>query len=138
MEKVAKQMEQMQQESAEMESNLSIAELRQLLKNLLNTSFDQEKVMLNLKGMNSNDPLYTQNVQKQRSIKDNMKTIADSLFSLSKRVPQIETAVNEEMQKINFNIDKSTGKPWRKKHCHGKQESAVHHDVSKQPNLNAE
>lgn len=107
MEKVAKQMEQMQQESAEMESNLSIAELRQLLKNLLNTSFDQEKVMLNLKGMNSNDPLYTQNVQKQRSIKDNMKTIADSLFSLSKRVPQIETAVNEEMQKINFNIDKS-------------------------------
>jgi len=107
MEKVAQQMEQMQQESAEMESNLNITELRQLLKNLLNTSFDQEKVMLNLKGMNSNDPLYTQNVQKQRSIKDNMKTIADSLFSLSKRVPQIETAVNEEMQKINFNIDKS-------------------------------
>lgn len=107
MEKVAKQMEEMQQESAEMESNINIQELRQLLKNLLNTSFDQEKVMLNLKNMNSNDPLYTQNVQKQRSIKDNMKTIADSLFSLSKRVPQIETAVNEEMQKINFNIDKS-------------------------------
>jgi hypothetical protein len=51
--------------------------------------------------------LYTSNVQQQRSIKDNMKTIADSLFSLSKRVPQIESAVSEEVQKINFNMDKS-------------------------------
>ncbi|TDQ09572.1 DUF4175 family protein [Pedobacter metabolipauper] len=107
MEEMAKDMEQMQQESAEMENNLNARELRQLLENLLKTSFDQEKVMLALKNINSNDPLYTPNVQKQRSIKDNMKTIADSLFSLSKRVPQIETAVNEEMQKINFNIDKS-------------------------------
>jgi hypothetical protein len=90
-----------------MENNLNAQELRQLLENLLKTSFDQEKVMLNLKRLSSSDPQYTANVQKQRAIKDNVKTIADSLFSLSKRVPQIETAVNEEMQKINFNMDKS-------------------------------
>ncbi|WP_316790215.1 hypothetical protein [Pedobacter frigoris] len=107
MEKLAQEMKEMQQQSEEMENNLNARELRQLLENLLNTSFDQEKVMLNLKNMSSSDPLYTANVQKQRSIKDNMKTIADSLFSLSKRVPQIETTVNEEMQKINFNMDKA-------------------------------
>jgi len=107
MEQMAKQMEDMQQQSEQMETNLNAAELRQLLENLLNTSFDQEKVMLSLKNLNSSDPLYTGLVQKQRDIKDNMKTIADSLFSLSKRVPQIESTVNEEMQKINFNIDKS-------------------------------
>jgi ABC-type sugar transport system permease subunit len=107
MKQMAADMEKMQSESAETESKVNAEELRQLLENLLNTSFDQEKVMLNLKAMSSSDPQYTVNVQKQRSIKDNMKTIADSLFSLSKRVPQIETAVNEEMQKINFNIDKS-------------------------------
>lgn len=106
MEQQAKKMSEMQQESSEMENNLNAQELRQLLENLLKTSFDQEKVMLNLRRLNNNDPQYTSNVQKQREIKDNMKTIADSLFSLSKRVPQIETAVNEEMQKINFNIDK--------------------------------
>jgi hypothetical protein len=106
MEQLAKKMSEMQQESAEMEKNLNAQELRQLLENLLKTSFDQEQVMLNLRRLNNNDPQYTANVQKQRAIKDNMKTIADSLFSLSKRVPQIETAVNEEMQKINFNIDK--------------------------------
>lgn len=107
MEQMAQELEKMQQESEETETNVNARELRQLLENLLNTSFDQEKVMLSLKMMTSSDPQFTVNVQKQRSIKDNMKTIADSLFSLSKRVPQIETAVNEEMQKINFNIDKS-------------------------------
>lgn len=107
MEEAASKLTAMQQESASMENNLNIKELRQLLENLLNTSFKQEKVMLNLKRISNNDPQYTANVQTQREIKDNMKTISDSLFSLSKRVPQIETAVNEEMQKINFNIDKS-------------------------------
>jgi hypothetical protein len=107
MEQLAKKMAEMQQESAGMENNGNAKELRQLLENLLKTSFDQEKVMLNLRRLNNNDPQYTTNVQQQRLIKDNMRTIADSLFALSKRVPQIETAVNEEMQKINFNMDKS-------------------------------
>ncbi|WP_316754822.1 DUF4175 family protein [Pedobacter aquatilis] len=107
MEKLSKKMSEMQQEGEEMENNLNAKELRRLLENLLNTSFEQEKVMLALKRMNQADPSYTTNVQKQRGIKDNLKTIADSLYSLSKRVPQIESTVNEEMNKINFNLNKS-------------------------------
>ena len=107
MEKLSKKMSDMQQQGEEMENNLNAKELRRLLENLLTTSFDQEKVMLALKRMNATDPSYISNVQKQRSIKDNLKTIADSLYSLSKRVPQIESTVNEEMNKINFNLDKS-------------------------------
>ncbi|WP_316795955.1 DUF4175 family protein [Pedobacter agri] len=107
MEKLSKKMSDMQQQGEEMENNLNAKELRKLLENLLNTSFEQEKIMLTLKKMTSADPSYISNVQKQRSIKDNLKTIADSLYSLSKRVPQIESTVNEEMNKINFNLDKS-------------------------------
>lgn len=107
MEALAKQMEEMQHQSQEAENTVNAKELRQLLENLLNSSFDQEKVMLGLKNTASSDPQYTSMVQKQRSIKDNMSMIADSLLSLSKRVPQIESAVNEEMQQINFNLDKS-------------------------------
>ncbi|MFC3561331.1 hypothetical protein [Pedobacter jamesrossensis] len=107
MEKLSKKMSDMQQQGEEMENNLNAKELRRLLENLLNTSFEQEKVMLSLKKMTSVDPSYTTNVQKQRSIKDNLKTIADSSYSLSKRVPQIESTINEEMNKINFNLDKS-------------------------------
>lgn len=107
MEKLSKKMSDMQQQGEEMENNLNAKELRRLLENLLNTSFEQEKVMLNLKKMTATDPAYTSNVQKQRNLKDNLKTIADSLYALSKRVPQIESTVNEEMNKINFNLDKS-------------------------------
>lgn len=107
MQNLAKEMKEMQQDSESMQNNLNAKDLRQLLENLLRTSFDQEKVIANLKNINSSDPLYTTNVQKQRTIKDNMKTISDSLFSLSKRVPQIETTVNEEIQQINFNLEKS-------------------------------
>ncbi|MCX2478493.1 hypothetical protein OQY15_05285 [Pedobacter sp. MC2016-15] len=107
MQKMAKEMEDSNQASAEMENNLNTEELRRLLQNLLQTSFDQEKVMLSLKKISPSDPAYTKNVQQQRDIKDNMKTIADSLSSLSRRIPQIESTVSEEMQKINFNVDKS-------------------------------
>jgi len=107
MQKMADQMDQANQQSAEMENNLNVEELRRLLQNLLQTSFDQEKIMIGLRKMASSDPSYIKNVQQQRGIKDNMKTIADSLSSLGKRVPQIESTVNTEMQLINFNINKS-------------------------------
>ncbi|MCX2573756.1 DUF4175 family protein [Pedobacter sandarakinus] len=107
MQKLSKKMSDMQQQGEEMENNLNARELRKLLENLLNTSFEQEKVMLSLKRITATDPSYITNVQKQRGIKDNLKTIADSLYSLSKRVPQIESTVNQEVNKINFNLDKS-------------------------------
>ncbi|CAM4191766.1 hypothetical protein SAMN06265348_106267 [Pedobacter westerhofensis] len=107
MQKMAEKMEESNQSAAEMENNLNTEELRRLLQNILKTSFDQEKVVLSFKNIITSDPSYTKNVQQQREIKDNMKTIADSLYSLSKRVPQIESTVSGEMQKINFNINKS-------------------------------
>jgi hypothetical protein len=107
MEQLAEKLKEMQQESSGKENNLNARELRKLLENLLSNSFDQEKVMLNIKQMRSGDATYTAEVQKQQVIKDNMKTIGDSLYALSKRIPQIESAVNEEMQKINFNIKES-------------------------------
>ncbi|PST85067.1 hypothetical protein C7T94_02840 [Pedobacter yulinensis] len=107
MQQLARQMEEMQQESESAENKVNTADLRKLLENLLKASFEQEKVMTALKKMNGNDPAYAAAVQRQRNIKDNMKTVADSLYALSRRVPQIETPVNEEVNKINFNIDKS-------------------------------
>jgi hypothetical protein len=107
MAQLAQKMKEEQQESSGKENNVNAQELRKLLENLLSNSFDQEKIMLTLKQMRSGDATYTAEVQKQQVIKDNMKSIGDSLYSLSKRVPQIESAVNEEMQKINFNIGES-------------------------------
>jgi hypothetical protein len=107
MQQLAQKMKDQQQDGEEKEDKTNAEELRRLLENLLSTSFEQEKVMLALRRMNSSDPSYIANVQQQNIIKDNMKTIADSLYSLSKRVPQIETTVNAEVDKINFNINKA-------------------------------
>ncbi len=107
MEQLAQKMSEEQQEGEEQESKVNAKELRRLLENLLTTSFEQEKIMLSLRKMTINDPSYVANVQQQNIIKDNMKTLADSLFSLSKRVPQLQSIVNEEVDKINFNIEKS-------------------------------
>ena len=107
MQQLAQQMKESQQEAEQEEAKTNAEELRRILENLLSTSFAQEKVMLALRKMANNDPAYVGNVQQQNTIKDNMKTIADSLFSLSKRVPQIESAVNTEVDKINFNIGKA-------------------------------
>ncbi|RZJ38295.1 MAG: hypothetical protein EOO18_03715 [Chryseobacterium sp.] len=107
MQDLAKKLDEMQQESEESESNINAQEVRKLLENVLSSSFDQEKVMLALRKINIADPAFNGLVQKQKSIKDNMKTIADSLAALSKRVPQIESTVTAEVQKIGFNMDKS-------------------------------
>jgi hypothetical protein len=107
MEQLAKELKESKQEGEEEEAKTNAAELRKILENLLSTSFSQEKVMLTLRKMAVNDPSYIANAQQQNTIKDNMKTIADSLFSLSKRVPQIQSTVNTEVEKINFNIAKA-------------------------------
>ena len=107
MEALANKMNDEQKQGEEEESKINANELRRLLENLLATSFEQEKVMLSLRKMTLNDPSYVAAVQQQNTIKDNMKTIADSLFSLSKRVPQMQSLVNDEVDKINFNVGKA-------------------------------
>ena len=130
-------MQDSQQESEEEEEKPNAKELRKILENLLSTSFEQEKVMLALKKNEHQRPAYIASVQQQRTIKDNMKTIADSLFSLSKRVPQIESTVNtEEIDKINFNMGKQILVSWAQEKPHPK--SLLHNDLIKQPCPHAE
>ena len=104
---LAEKMRQQQQSGAEEEQKVNARALRKLLENLLVTSFEQEKVLVALRKMGNADPSYVAQTQKQHVIRDNLKTIADSLFSLSKHIPQIESTVNTEIDKINFQVGKA-------------------------------
>ena len=98
------------QEQAESEANqVNLQSLREILKNLLTLSFNQEKIMESLSNISGNDPNYNLLTLRQKDIKDNLKMIQDSLYTLSKRVPQIESVVNKEISAINFNIEKALG-----------------------------
>ena len=102
---LSKKLEQMQQEGEMQEMQVNMQNLREVLSNLLTSSFDQEKVMQALKATSVNDPNYVKLTQKQKDIKDNLKMVQDSLYSLSRQVPQIESVINKEIQTINTNID---------------------------------
>lgn len=107
----AEQMEQMAQQMKEMQSAESEGEdmdaLRQLLENLLHLSFDQEALMEKFKVVKRESPEYVKLAQQQKKLKDDAKMIEDSLFSLSKRVVQLESTINKEIRTINSNIDKA-------------------------------
>jgi hypothetical protein len=107
MKKLASQMEQQDAESEESENSVDARQLRELLKSLVNSSFSQEKIMQTLQTTNPTDPRYMKLAQNQKDIKDNLKTAQDSLYSLSKRVPQIQSTVNKEITAINGQIDKA-------------------------------
>ena len=107
MQQLASKMKQKDEEGQEAENNIDIQELRELLKNLVNSSFQQESIMQTLKGTSPTDPNYITLAQKQKDIKDNLKTAEDSLYALSRRVPQIQSTVNKEITGINDHIDKA-------------------------------
>ena len=107
MEELAEQMESSMASAQAQSAQENMEDLRALLENVIQLSFDQEGVMENLKVLERDDPAYVEAGRKQRKIKDDSKMVEDSLFALSKRVPQIESIVNEEISSINQNIGKA-------------------------------
>jgi hypothetical protein len=93
-----------------MESNRQeedMESLRALLENLLRLSFDQENLMEDLRTTDINDPKFLEIGKQQRKLKDDAAMIEDSLLALSKRVAQIQSAVNQEIGVINDNMEKT-------------------------------
>ncbi|TWR28675.1 hypothetical protein FPZ42_05575 [Mucilaginibacter achroorhodeus] len=107
MQQLAKKMQDDDAEGQESNNAVNARQLRELLKSLVNSSFTQEKIMQSLKGISSQDPNYTTLAQKQKDVKDNLKTAEDSLYALSRRIPQIQSVVNKEISAINEHIDQA-------------------------------
>jgi hypothetical protein len=79
--------------------------LRVILENLLKSSFSQEKLLLEVRNVNVNDPRYVEMIQVQRKIQEDLKMIEDSLVALSKRQMQIGSYINREIGEINMNLE---------------------------------
>jgi len=89
------------------ENRVKMRTLNQILDNLLKSSFDQEKLLKSVRASQPNDPLFASYTQTQMQIKDNMKTIGDSLYALSRVLPQIESTVNMEVGNVGGYINSS-------------------------------
>jgi hypothetical protein len=107
MKQLADKMQSDEAEGQESQNAVDARQLRELLKSLVNSSFTQEKIMQSLRVTNPTDPAYVTLAQKQKDVKDNLKTAEDSLYSLSRRIPQIQSTVNKEITGINGQIDQA-------------------------------
>lgn len=104
MQQMAENMQQ-QMASQEMEQlQEDMAALRQLLENLIDLSFNEEGLIMDIAQNNVNTPQYVSLIQQQYKLKDNFQLIQDSLIELSKRLPQIETFITKKISEVNENM----------------------------------
>ena len=107
MQDLAEKMEKMQAGNEEEKAEEDLNALRDILENLVSLSFGQESLMEELTQTDKTNPQYVKKIQQQKKLKDDSKMIEDSLFALSKRVPQLDAIVNREISAINMNMEKA-------------------------------
>jgi hypothetical protein len=100
MEDMADSMQQEKDEAEEEDLAEDIETLRQILDNLIQTSFKQEAVMQNVRKAGAKSPLLTDYIREQSNIQDYMRMIDDSLTQLARRQPMVEPFITKEVMKI--------------------------------------
>ncbi len=108
MSELEKKLQDLQSSSCSNQQEEDMETLRQILENLIRLSFDQEDLMQKVNVTPKNSPNYVALVKTQKKLLDNAKIIEDSLFALSKRVVQIQHAVNKEIASIKNNMASAT------------------------------
>ncbi len=97
---------QMQMASGEQQQE-DMEMLRQVLDNLVDFSIEQEALMKDFKGIDIDDPSYSNKLKRQSVLRENFIHVDDSLYALAMRTPQITEMVTKKLTDIEFNIDKS-------------------------------
>ncbi len=102
-EKLAQSMQGMMQQQMQQQAMEDMANLRQILENLVTFSFKQEDLLNQTKKLSYADPKYAETADGQNALSENFKIIKDSLYALSTRVPQISQSINNEVFEIYKN-----------------------------------
>ena len=100
-------MQQMLDVNTKQQNMENIANLKQILSNLIFLSFAQENVLMGLNGIADKDPALLQINKDQKRIYEQSKIVKDSLYSLALRTPQITNMVNNELLAIEINLKKA-------------------------------
>jgi hypothetical protein len=101
MEELALQMQKSMQEDDMDNLGEDINKLRQVLDNIVKTSFQEEELMIQTSKINIQDPAMRQIIQNQFHLKDNLKMIEDSIAAIARRQVMVEPFISKEITKIN-------------------------------------
>lgn len=108
LQKMAKQMESQAQESDMQQMQENLDHLRDILENLVKLSFDQEQLMKDFRNVHQSDPRFIHLAQQQLKLSDDAQIIEDSLYSLAKRVVQIQSFVTREVGAMEEEMKRSS------------------------------
>lgn len=100
MDELAEQMAQNMLEEQMEDLGEDINSLRQVLNNIIRTSFRQEELMQGTAQTNIQDPAMRNIIQNQFNMKDNLKMIEDSIAAVARRQSMVEPFITKEVTKI--------------------------------------
>ena len=105
--KLSNKLSEMQSEMEKEETGEDVEAIKKILHYLVKISFDQEDLMNQLNVISTVNPKYLQLIQQQKSLKDDLKIVADSLYTISKRQASIEPFVLRELTTVQNNMDEA-------------------------------
>lgn len=107
MEKLSEALTEAQLE-AEQEDLAEDAELvRQLLKNLVRLSFNQEELISSVNNIYIQDPKYQTIVARQNRVRDDFRGVEDSLRAMARRQLNVASAITKELGEVNSSVARS-------------------------------
>ncbi|MEA3447184.1 MAG: DUF4175 family protein [Bacteroidota bacterium] len=106
MKEMSENLMSMMEQNMQAQAGENIEDLKQLLHNLVQFSFDQEKLIEKFLNINSRDPRFKDIIIEQGKLQRSFDIINDSLTALSSRVPQIGNIVRGEQKNIRNELEK--------------------------------
>lgn len=107
MKNASKKLSDMKQQMEQEQEAEDMQAIRQLLENILRLSFDQEKLMAQVKQTSVNTPRYVELMKEQQRIRANSKMVEDSLYAVARRQEAIKSFVTKETNNVNKNLARS-------------------------------
>ena len=107
MEKLSEALAEAQVDAEQQDLAEDAEQVRQLLKNLVQLSFNQEELISDLNAIYIQDPKYQTIITRQNRVKDDFRNVEDSLRSMARRQLQVASAITKELGSVNSNISQS-------------------------------
>lgn len=107
MRKMSSQMSQASQGMEMEQLQEDMDALRDILENLIAASFEQERLMKEIRQVNLQDPRFVKLGQDQIKLQSDTKIIEDSLYALANRNVQIQSFITRELNEMKFQMNES-------------------------------
>ncbi|MFP4663478.1 MAG: DUF4175 family protein [Bacteroidales bacterium] len=105
MKQLSKDMQSMMEQAMMESASENMEDLKQLLDNLIQFSFDQEDLIEKFSNINSRDPRFKEIIIEQGKVRKSYQMINDSLTALGSRVPQIGGIMRKEQKSIRKELE---------------------------------